>query len=609
MRVCVQIVDPTGRTNLSDTSAWRIAASVTGDDGRTLSSEYRLLLASGTQQRTLNVQGPPDDASSILVALQNRLGACPDRLAMAVLRAALAAPGDSRLSVQDIARGLHLSRRTLACRLRRSRVPTASDLIQWARLLRVGWALQEKPVTVAVAAAEVGFATAAAFRGVLQRHARMRPRSLHGAPGWDSMLGRLASTLRRPLLPALAALLMCAACGGKANLVQPPEPPVGAVTIRILVDSAEQATAQALGWSAGVPAAEVTVTPVDSSAPSRTARTDAQGRVAFGEMPLGHYLIEVRRALDAPERSRLPAGDDAVGFFAKENQTLKQSSGTEMVARAARRRQVIFSEWSLNIPWTPALGGYYWGGFLEIYNNADTTIYLDGMAVAHGFVSNYDYAAHPCALYRPVMEDPLGIWALDFQVFPGRGGDHPLAPGKTAVIAIDAIDHRSFFPGTLDLSGADFEFAGGADVDNPAVPNMVNTGFDRDLDGHGMATYRGGGDVVVLVTPLDTATLPRASLPGSTTGRKYPRIPRNQVLDAVGVATNYDFGLPVCDPLLHPDFDRRAFAGRGRDEGSESNYSVSRRVAAVVGGRKILMHTRTSDNDFLRSQRTPGVLP
>ena len=63
--------------------------------------------------------------------------------------------------------------------------------------------------------------------------------------------------------------------------------------------------------------------------------------------------------------------------------------------------------------------------------------------------------------------------------FPGSPGEtnHPIRPGQFMVLAVDAVDHKALFPGSVDLSRADWEFYNQfspEDIDNPSVPNLIN---------------------------------------------------------------------------------------------------------------------------------------
>jgi hypothetical protein len=381
-------------------------------------------------------------------------------------------------------------------------------------------------------------------------------------------------------------------------------------TLTFRPDTEDLATAQALGWQSGIPAADVTVRPVDSSAAPQTLRSSAQGTVVLTDLPPGDYVVEVQRWLSSAERAALPSGDDAVGFAAGRKVRVLAGGGTGAVAvPASRRHSLVISEWAFNVASSAALGAYQFGGFAELYNNGDSTVYLDRMAIGRGMSWDNDYPNYPCTMGRTYSDDPAGVWSLGFEVFPGAGTDYPVRPGQTVVIATDAIDHRPLFPGTLDLSRADFEFEGSADVDNPSVPNLVNVGYYSDLLGHGLE-FPSFGAVIFLAQPLDYASLVLTRYPGTSTFLN-PRIPADRLLDVLAIHTNYtEAGRLECEPTVNRRFDRDAFRGRGPAGPTEAAYSVERRATPIqIGGRVVLQHTRTGNADFFRGGRTPGTVP
>lgn len=80
--------------------------------------------------------------------------------------------------------------------------------------------------------------------------------------------------------------------------------------------------------------------------------------------------------------------------------------------------------------------GYFWFyWYIELYNNSDTTIYLDGKIVGRGFNYHLDATLWPCAETEPFRNEPRGMWSRLFQAFPGSGHDYPVAPGKTVLTA------------------------------------------------------------------------------------------------------------------------------------------------------------------------------
>ncbi|MCK5737706.1 DUF4876 domain-containing protein [bacterium] len=111
-------------------------------------------------------------------------------------------------------------------------------------------------------------------------------------------------------------------------------------------------------------------------------------------------------------------------------------------------------------------GLYFHDKYLELYNQTDSTLYLDGIMVAVVYASSY--SGHN------FVDDPEFIHSKNIWMIPGNGTDHPLEPGAFAVLAEDGIDHRINAPNSVDQSGVRFEFykKDAPDIDNPNVPNM-----------------------------------------------------------------------------------------------------------------------------------------
>jgi hypothetical protein len=411
----------------------------------------------------------------------------------------------------------------------------------------------------------------------------------------------------RPQWKALIVLLAVVACDyGQVTLVAPAGPRVGPLTLLVQADSEDAAPARELGWSSGIPDAVVTLTAQDSTVAPQTGRTDAGGRVSFPQVVAGGYAVEAHRWLNAAELGRLVPGEDVIGFATLAGVSHDASAGSHSVfAPASRRRSLIISEWAFVPGYKPGLGGYVFGGFLELYNNADSTVYLDGIVIGEAWSQTFAALGLTCAQGAIFSADPQGVWVHFFQALPGSGRDYPLLPGRVAVAATDAIDHRPLFPDGLDLSKADFDFSGPADVVNPGVPEAIDIGVAPKFGGHGLF-FGMLSNVPLLALPVNVSTLPRQPVPGS--GADYVRIPRDRVLDVLALRTTYPHGQTECPLLVHPNFDRREARLIGND--GDFVRSVARKVAYVrADGRKILQHTRTSAADLFLSARTPGVLP
>lgn len=143
----------------------------------------------------------------------------------------------------------------------------------------------------------------------------------------------------------------------------------------------------------------------------------------------------------------------------------------------------------------PGAGLYWHDKYMEVYNQTDTVVYLDGIIVAVVYSSSY--------LGQNYVDDPEYVHSKNVWIFPGNGNDYPLQPGEFAVCATDAIDHRVNAPQSVDLSKVKFEFykPDAPDIDNPDVPNMIMiyqpSGFDWLIGGE-------QGAIVIAKMPLDS---------------------------------------------------------------------------------------------------------
>jgi hypothetical protein len=176
------------------------------------------------------------------------------------------------------------------------------------------------------------------------------------------------------------------------------------------------------------------------------------------------------------------------------------------------------------------------------------------------------------------------------------------------VVAIDAIDHHAIGARGIDLSHADFEFWGGpGDVDNPAVPNMIDTlSTGRNIQGHG-PLWLGSANVAALARPYDKATAPRLV---TGNGNEFAQVSRDLVIDVVSMYPNFVYIYPRCARVVNAVFDRESSEVRGFDENVEWDFSVSRRaIPSALSSHIILQDSRNSDADLVRTRRSPGVVP
>src|SRR5258708_9611987 len=380
------------------------------------------------------------------------------------------------------------------------------------------------------------------------------------------------------------------------------------LTVTLTVATPDTSIAAALGWTTGrVPGAIVSIAPSDYPPDSSVAVSDAAGMVSFPQLLTRKYTITVARTITKLEHARLDSADQDVGGLAGALHVMVDTPGVSVGVPmfAGRRGSLVVSEW-----WSPAdastvpNGFYPFAGYVEVYNNTDTTIYLDGKIFGDAVLQTDGTSQHPCSAVEQYTDDSVGVWAYLVYRFPGAGHDHPLAPGAAAVLATDAIDHRTVNPDATDLSRADFEFIGSADVDNPAVPNMINlVAFDKP-GGHGYYPDPVASPPFV-ANPVALDTLPIA-YPFNNV--PFYRIPRAAVLD---VATFWwPFSTyPRCTYLISPIFDREP--GGLIPQSSFPLPSIQRKVLGQSAcGHTLLLRTKTTSVDLQNLfPRTPGAVP
>jgi len=372
------------------------------------------------------------------------------------------------------------------------------------------------------------------------------------------------------------------------------------VSLAIELTTVDSAVARMLGWSdARVRQADVSLQR-DGAATSLTAKTTADGTVQFTDLIPGHYRVSAFRALTTQERSRLIGELTEVSVVGGGGDFDVQAPTTARTiqANASRRGTLVISEYSF--PWRQPDNAtwYLFGGYLELYNNSDTTIYLDGKIVARGWDYSRDFTNETCAMNAKFRNDPEGIWVYDAYRFPGSGRDVPLAPGQAIVVATDAVDHRAIDPQGYDLSGANFEFIGTSDVDNPAAANMVHLGPGQPLRGHGLFYYDDVG-LPVIADNVDYASLQHAVTDYFAT--PVVRIPAAAILDVATFTSTYQGTYKWCDQVVNQKFE-------SQPANVMSLYDAKAFHRIPLGG-GVLQRTKTSARDFYPASGTPGSIP
>jgi len=105
--------------------------------------------------------------------------------------------------------------------------------------------------------------------------------------------------------------------------------------------------------------------------------------------------------------------------------------------------------------------------YIIITNNSDVTLYADSIAVLESaFLTTIKEDYTP-----DIMSTHFSVQAC--YMIPGNGKSVPVEPGQSLKLAVNAINHTTEQPNSIDLSNADFEF-----YDETSNPNFT------DVDGN-----------------------------------------------------------------------------------------------------------------------------
>jgi hypothetical protein len=388
--------------------------------------------------------------------------------------------------------------------------------------------------------------------------------------------------------------------------------------VRVRSPEALPAVGAALSWQLGVvPSARLIAIrkSIDSTEPivSDTAISDANGVAKLTGLARGMYELRIDREFSAAERER---ASDALGsvdaLVSTGAVTLADSTSVTLVVSLLPTGGGSLTFTEIAPAWPPARNGdqYYYGGYFRITNTSDTIVTLADKIWfdAHGGYIRNPVVPNGCSYFLPLERDPGGVWTRWVYRFPSDA--KPLRPGASALLATDALDHRAFSgAGFHDLSRAEFEFLGPADVDNPLAANMIDLSPREYSDGHGWR-FRGGRQVWGLASSLKIDTLPRiVRLPFDASQSTWVRIPRAALLDLV----RYNWNVPQFDPLtvdcpspILGDVD----AADAVLLTVEDTLTLHRRVArTLTTGRIIFQRSRNSAADWIAGKATPGQIP
>lgn len=431
---------------------------------------------------------------------------------------------------------------------------------------------------------------------------------------------QLLRVLRRSLARGMAvAFLSVTACGGGSvsdgtgpgptpptDTTKPPTVQRASITARVTIDPADAAIASTAGIA--VSGLTVRLTSSRASDPVRTAITAADGTARFDDLLEGIYTASVERRLTADEIARLSPADREASVFAAGGQVVLSPPNARSVDVAlvgARRGSLVISEiFAYYGPPERGYTNYVYGSYMEVYNNSDTTAYLDGVLYLMT-ISNWYYNSEPssCAsLPKSLRLDSTTLYTGVINAFPGAGRDFPIQPGEAKVVAMDAINHATSAPefNQLDLSRADFEeFWTDADVDNPFAANIVRAyGSTAGVFGRGRGFFLISAQLALL-SPQARPFVSEVTIPNLSSGTTLNagQIPSRYLLDILSLSWPPSVGDEYfpCVPFTSAAYDRapaelRDFLVR---------KAIRRRSLGLsASGHEILQRTHNSARDF-----------
>lgn len=410
------------------------------------------------------------------------------------------------------------------------------------------------------------------------------------------------------------AAALCPTAPVPSPPVDTTKPPVGTVprgtiTVHVSIDPADAAVASAAGVN--TTGLTVRLTRQLSSDAPLSATTGVDGSVRFENLLEGVYNASIDRQLTSGEQAQLPPSDRDASVFAGAAVIVFAPPQREVMVPlvASRRGSLVLSEIFVYV--YPSGGPTYgFGTYLEVYNAADTTIFLDGVLIGNtwGGMHMGNVTTFHCETFNIVSRlDSTSLWLGLIQAFPGSGREYPIAPGQAKVIAMDAMNHAAASPTTnqIDLSNADFEQHGNdADIDNPYVPNMINIHAGSGALGRGYPIDL--GQSYALLLPTAASNLIPGEIDVQQEGQKYTayRASRDYVLDVVSIKVTpaleaatgwYRGGGRRCSPFLSPVFER--------DVAPIGDYYLRmamrrKSLGFTATGIELLQRTHTSSRDL-----------
>ena len=227
------------------------------------------------------------------------------------------------------------------------------------------------------------------------------------------------------------------------------------------------------------------------------------------------------------------------------------------------------------------------GKYVEFYNNSDQAVNIAGL-----YFGLIESDASPAYMLGTT---PDYLYLKQIFRFPTTGRTE-IQPGETVLVANSAIDHTQAATQEKNLSEADFEVKQADNTNNPAIPavDLIYTAFSNITSMN--LVQSGPCSMVLFNTTENIADWERVYKEGASKGTLYVKIPIKYVMDGVECLKNTSTGVDTNKKRLY-DYIDAGFINIQAITGYNGEV-VYRKVEKTDNGRKILMDTNNSSNDF-----------
>lgn len=378
-----------------------------------------------------------------------------------------------------------------------------------------------------------------------------------------------------------------------------------------------------------------------------TLETDDTGTANFENIIPGNYKINISKKMLTDEYFStfgIALQIDEINFNGTQEGVVVNANvtSTSIELKAARVGDLVIKQ--IYYPGSStSQGASFRDQFIEIYNNSPETIFADGLYIAQlngkaNTTTSSTTLANGQYDWSKSMGMTMGNAANTDYVYadvvlriPGNGTQFPIAPGKSIVIAQNALNHQAPIMGnngtainvlnpslTVDLSTSDFETYLGnfrisigltpfnTDIQNPAVPDMEIAYWGRPgyyTSGTDFLMDNAGRDSYAIFRSNDFATFKdyaEPSVVNIVSGTKFNlQIPVSEIIDGVDLQ---NFNQSSQRPKMLPSTIDASFTNC---DNSYNSQAVMRKTKMTIDGRVVVQDTNNSANDFVKQKANP----